>query len=53
METRQAKAQWMLKVGGSQNESKILAEIQKLREAISKLDVEEVEIDEDRILLDD
>lgn len=53
METRQAKAHWMLKVGGTQNESKILAEIQKLREAISKLDVEEVELDEDRILLDD
>ena len=53
METRQAKAQWMLKVGGTQSESKVLAEIQKLREAISKLDVEEIEIDDDRILLDD
>ena len=53
METRQAKAQWMLKVGGAQSESKVLAEIQKLREAISKLDVEEIEIDDDRILLDD
>ena len=53
METRQAKAQWMLKVGGTQSESKVLAEIQKLREAISKLDVEEIDIDDDRILLDD
>lgn len=52
METRQAKAQWMLKVGGSQNESKILGEIQKLREAISKLEIEEDE-NSDEILLDD
>jgi len=53
METRQAKAHWMLKVGGAQNESKILAEIQKLREAISKIDVEELDVDDERILLDD
>lgn len=50
METRQAKAQWMLKVGGAQNESKILSEIQKLRDAISKMDVEE---DSEEIFLDD
>ena len=53
METRQAKANWMLKVGGTQNESKILSEIQKLREAISNLDVEEIDENDDQILLDD
>lgn len=55
METRKAKAEWMLRVGGNQNESKILAEIQKLREVIGKMDVEEIveDIDDDDILLDD
>lgn len=53
METRKAKAEWMLRVGGNQNESKILAEIQKLREALSNMDVEEVSEDDDQILLDD
>lgn len=52
METRKAKAEWMLKVGGTNNESKILAEIQKLREAISNLEIEEIDED-DTILLDD
>ena len=56
METRKAKAEWMLRVGGTQNESKILAEIQKLREAISKIEIEEIEeidSEDDQILLDD
>jgi RNA polymerase-binding transcription factor DksA len=56
METRKAKAEWMLRVGGTQNESKILAEIQKLREAIGKIEIEEVEeidSEDDQILLDD
>lgn len=56
METRQAKASWMLKAGGNQNESKILAELQSLREAISSLDATEIDNDEDsedQILLDD
>lgn len=53
METRKAKAEWMLRVGGNQNESKILAEIQKLREALSNMDAEEVSEDDDQILLDD
>ncbi len=52
METRKAKAEWMLRVGGANNESKILAEIQKLREAISKMEIEEAD-DDDAILLDD
>jgi len=55
METRKAKAEWMLRVGGNQNESKILAEIQKLREVIGKMDIEEIveDVDDDDILLDD
>lgn len=53
METRKAKAEWMLRVGGTQNESKILAEIQKLREAIGKIEIEEMEDEDDQILLDD
>lgn len=59
METRKAKAEWAIKVGGPQSESRILAEISKLREAISTLDAEpvhqlEVEDDEeDEILLGD
>ncbi len=50
METRKAKAEWMLKIGNTQEESKILSEIKKLREAISTLDIEE---DSEEILLDD
>lgn len=38
METRKSKADWMLKVGGGNNESKILSEIQKLREALGELE---------------
>lgn len=54
METRKAKAEWMLRVGGTQNESKILAEIQKLREAIGEIkEVEEANSEDDEILLDD
>jgi hypothetical protein len=40
METRKAKAEWAIRVGGAQNESKILAEISKLREAIATLESE-------------
>ena len=59
METRKAKADWMAKVGGNQTESKILGEIQKLREAISTLDSDESisiltsDYDDDTLLLDD
>lgn len=53
METRKAKAEWMLRVGGNQNESKILAEIQKLREVIGKMEIEAVEEESEDILLDD
>ena len=55
METRKSKADWMIKVGGAGNESKILGEIQKLRDAILQLegnDIVELE-DSDDILLDD
>lgn len=59
METRKAKAEWAIKVGGPQSESRILAEISKLREAISTLDAEPVhrleaeDSEEDEILLGD
>tara|TARA_Y100000310_G_C20377086_1_gene666257 strand:- start:307 stop:759 length:453 start_codon:yes stop_codon:yes gene_type:complete len=55
METRKSKADWIMKVGNTHNESKILGEIRKLREAIGQLDIEEVDFedDEDKILLDD
>lgn len=60
METRKSKADWMLKVGGGNNESKILSEIQKLREALTELEgVNKSEAlpgtqddDDDEILLD-
>ena len=42
METRKAKAEWAIKVGGPQSESRILAEISKLREAIATLEAEPV-----------
>jgi len=60
METRKSKADWMIKVGGGGNESKILSEIQKLREALTQLEgvdapqltsVEQEEED-DEILID-
>jgi len=55
METRKAKADWAAKVGGVGNESRVLAEITKLREALGQLEVEEVELiaEDDEILLDD
>ena len=58
METRKAKADWAIKVGGPQSESRILAEISKLREAISTLEAEPVKEldytdDEEEILLKD
>ena len=54
METRKAKADWMIKLGNPQSESKILGEIQKLREAIGQLETTEIhQIDTDEeILLD-
>ena len=57
METRKSKADWMLKVGGGQNESKILGEIQKLRDAIMQLEksdeVISIDAQEEELLLDD
>ncbi len=58
METRKAKADWMHKMGTGNNESKILGEIQKLREAITHLETgDPIQIealdDEDQLLLDD
>ena len=60
METRKAKAEWAIRVGGAQNESKILAEISKLREAIATLESEPMlsleehdEDEDDEILLGD
>lgn len=57
METRKSKADWMAKVGGTGNESKILGEIQKLRDAIMQLEGNEPIAldmpDEDEVLLDD
>ena len=57
METRKSKADWMAKVGGGGNESKILSEITKLREALSQLEGVEAplltdEEDDDEILID-
>jgi len=58
METRKAKADWMAKVGGGNQESRILTEIAKLRDAIVELEgAEEPKVLEastdDEILLDD
>ena len=56
METRKAKADWMAKIGNTNSESKILGEIQKLREALTSLEsntpLELVEEDEDILLSD-
>jgi len=58
METRKSKADWMIRVGGGGNESKILSEIQKLREALSQIEgVEAPQLtsdndDDDEILID-
>jgi hypothetical protein len=52
METRKSKADWMAKMGGNNNESKILQEIQKLKEALTSLeDVKELELDDDDEIL--
>jgi hypothetical protein len=52
METRKSKADWMAKMGGNSSESKILQEIQSLREALHTLeDVKELEIDDDDEIL--
>ena len=53
METRQRKAEWMLKVGNTQQESKILSELKKLRETLKQIESENLDIEEDEILLDD
>jgi hypothetical protein len=55
METRKAKADWAAKVGGAHNDSRILAEIEKLRTAITSLETDEplkLEMS-DEVLLDD
>ena len=54
METRQRKAEWMLKVGNTQQESKILSELKKLRESLKEIEKENASHElEDEILLDD
>jgi len=54
METRKSKADWMVKMGTSGGESKILTEIQDLKKAISDMESTPVEIDvDDELLLDD
>lgn len=56
METRKTKADWAAKVGSVGGESKILAEITKLREALGQLEsAGEIELldEDDEILLDD
>lgn len=51
METRKSKADFMVKMGETQNNSKVLSEIQALRAALSSVDV--VSEDDEEILLDD
>jgi hypothetical protein len=54
METRQRKAEWMLRVGNTQQESKILSELKKLRETLKEIENENKDLEnEDEILLDD
>lgn len=57
METRKAKADWMAKVGGNNQESKILSEIAALRQALTELDEADepkvLDVGDDEILLDD
>lgn len=60
METRKSKAEWALKVGGTQSDSRILSEISKLRQAIATLETDnrlsieqKSEEDDDEILLGD
>ena len=51
METRKAKADFMVKMGENQNNSKVLSEIQALRNALASVDVKE--LDDEEILIDD
>lgn len=51
METRKSKADFMMKMGENQNNSKVLFEIQALRTALSSVEIKELE-DED-IYIDD
>lgn len=54
METRQRKAEWMLRVGNVKEESKILNELKKLRETLKEIEVENEKLEDDEeILLDD
>ena len=50
METRKAKADFMVKMGETQNNSKVLSEIQALRDALSTVDVKAID---DEGLIDD
>jgi hypothetical protein len=51
METRKSKADLMLKMGENQNNSKVLSEIQALREALASVETEAV--DDEDIFIDD
>jgi hypothetical protein len=51
METRKAKADFMVKMGETKNNSKVLSEIQALRDALSSVDTKA--IDDEEILIDD
>ena len=51
METRKAKADFMVKMGETKNNSKVLSEIQALRNALASVDVKE--LDDEEILIDD
>ena len=51
METRKSKADFMVKMGENQNNSKVLSEIQALRTALSSVEV--VSENDEEILLDD
>jgi hypothetical protein len=51
METRKSKADLMLKMGENRNNSKVLSEIQALREALSSVQIEEG--DDEDIFIDD
>lgn len=54
METRKAKAEWIAKVGGGEDDSKVLGEIKQLKEALMALtaNAEESEEDSEDIYLD-
>lgn len=52
METRKAKAEWIAKVGGGDDDSKVLSEIKQLREALMKMSLEVSEEDSEDIYLD-